>query len=69
MPIFDQGYQHWQGPPASGHVIYEMHVGTFTPEETWAAAARELPAVADMGDLSEWLLPSGESRAPSPNGQ
>ena len=26
-------------------------------------------AVADMGDLSEWLLPSGESRAPSPNGQ
>jgi branched-chain amino acid transport system ATP-binding protein len=26
-------------------------------------------AVAEMGDLSEWLLPSGESRAPSPNGQ
>jgi branched-chain amino acid transport system ATP-binding protein len=25
--------------------------------------------VAEMGDLSEWLLPSGESRAPSPNGQ
>ncbi len=27
-------------------------------------------AVAEMGDLSEWLLPSGESvRSPSPNGQ
>ena len=25
--------------------------------------------VAGMGDLSEWLLPTGESRAPSPNGQ
>ena len=26
-----------------------MHVGTFTPEGTWAAAARELPALADLG--------------------
>jgi branched-chain amino acid transport system ATP-binding protein len=25
--------------------------------------------VAEMGDLSEWLLPTGESHAPSPNGQ
>ena len=32
-----------------GHVVYEMHVGTFTPEGTWAAAARQLPALADLG--------------------
>ena len=25
--------------------------------------------VAEMGDLSEWLLPSGEAGSPSPNGQ
>ena len=28
-----------------GQVLYEMHIGTFTPEGTWAAAARELPFV------------------------
>ena len=33
----------WKGPASAGHVIYEMHVGTFTPEGSWAAAARELP--------------------------
>ena len=27
----------------------EMHVGTFTPEGTWAAATRELPELADLG--------------------
>ena len=31
---------------ARGQVIYELHVGTFTREGTYAAAARELPALA-----------------------
>ena len=30
----------WAGAPLRGQVIYEMHVGTFTPEGTWAAATR-----------------------------
>ena len=29
--------------------IYEMHVGTFTPEGTWAAAASKLPHLKDLG--------------------
>ena len=39
----------WKGLNLRGQVIYELHVGTFTQEGTWAAAARELPALADLG--------------------
>ena len=39
----------WQGVPIQRAVIYEMHVGTFTPEGTWEAAVRELPALRDLG--------------------
>src|SRR5262245_39289407 len=30
----------WRGVPHEGQVLYEMHIGTFTPEGTWEAAAR-----------------------------
>ena len=41
----------WRGPASvDGQVIYELHVGTFTPEGTWAAgrgaAARTSPTSA-----------------------
>ncbi len=39
----------WTGRGLRGQVIYEFHVGTFTPEGTWAAAARELPRLAALG--------------------
>jgi maltooligosyltrehalose trehalohydrolase len=39
----------WRGCGTEGQIIYEMHFGTFTPEGTYAAAARELPALADLG--------------------
>jgi maltooligosyltrehalose trehalohydrolase len=40
----------WPGVgPAAGVVVYEMHVGTFTQEGTWAAAMRELPGLVDVG--------------------
>jgi len=39
----------WRGVPLEGQVIYEMHVGTFTREGTWRAAARELAALARLG--------------------
>lgn len=32
-----------------GMVISEIHIGTFTPEGTWAAAAAKLPLLADAG--------------------
>lgn len=45
------------GAPTSGRVLYEMHVGTFTPEGTWAAAARELPFLADLGITVIEMMP------------
>jgi maltooligosyltrehalose trehalohydrolase len=39
----------WKGVPAHGQVIYEMHVGTFTPQGTWAAAMAELPELSRIG--------------------
>ena len=41
--------QAWPGVCLVGQVIYEMHLGTFTPEGTWEAASRELPELADAG--------------------
>jgi maltooligosyltrehalose trehalohydrolase len=47
----------WPGIVLRGQVLYEMHVGTFTREGTWAAAERELPALAELGVTAVELLP------------
>jgi maltooligosyltrehalose trehalohydrolase len=39
----------WPGVKPQGRVVYELHVGTFTPEGTWQAAAAQLPRLADLG--------------------
>ena len=43
--------------PLRGHVIYELHVGTFTPEGTYTAAAQRLAELADVGFTAIELLP------------
>ncbi len=50
----------WPGVPEVGRVIYEMHVGTFTAEGTWAAAARELPFLAELGVTVIEVMPVNE---------
>ncbi|HSE93919.1 MAG TPA: malto-oligosyltrehalose trehalohydrolase [Methylomirabilota bacterium] len=50
----------WRGPTLDGQVLYEMHVGTFTAEGTWAAAARELPALARLGVTVVEVMPVAE---------
>jgi maltooligosyltrehalose trehalohydrolase len=47
----------WRGLGLAGQVISELHVGTFTPEGTWASAARELPRLVDVGITCVELLP------------
>ncbi|MGH9457352.1 MAG: malto-oligosyltrehalose trehalohydrolase [Thermoanaerobaculia bacterium] len=46
---FDWSDGSWPGPAQKGHVVYEMHVGTFTREGTWTAAAEHLPFLRDVG--------------------
>jgi maltooligosyltrehalose trehalohydrolase len=49
----------WTGRQLPGAVLYELHVGTFTPEGTLDAAAARLDHLVDLGvDLVE-LLPVG----------
>ena len=47
----------WRGIRPDGHVIYEMHVGTFTPDGTWRAAMAELPYLADLGVTLIEMMP------------
>lgn len=47
----------WRGATIEGQVIYEMHVGTFTKEGTWAAAAKELPELAACGITCIEVMP------------
>ncbi|MHA3774305.1 malto-oligosyltrehalose trehalohydrolase [Verrucomicrobiota bacterium sgz303538] len=39
----------WEGAGRDGQVVYEMHVGTFTPEGTWRAATAQLEELAELG--------------------
>src|SRR5262249_46337398 len=52
--------QAWKGAGALGQVVYELHVGTFTREGTWAAATGELPALADLGVTLLEVMPVAE---------
>ena len=45
---------------SAGQVIYELHVGTFTPEGTWRAAIEKLPLLADSGITTIELMPVAE---------
>ncbi len=50
----------WGGVTARGQVIYELHVGTFTAEGTYAAAAGELQALRALGVTVVELMPLAE---------
>jgi maltooligosyltrehalose trehalohydrolase len=39
----------WKGVTRLGQVIYEMHIGTFTREGTWAAAMAQLSHLEELG--------------------
>jgi len=47
----------WPGKQLKGQIIYEMHVGTFTEEGTWRAAAEQLPELARIGITVIEMMP------------
>ena len=50
----------WRGVTLAGQVIYEMHVGTFTRDGTWRAAAERLPWLKDIGITLIEMMPVNE---------
>ncbi len=54
---FDWTDQHWRGLPLAGAVLYELHIGTFTPEGTFDAAIGHLDHLASLGITAVELLP------------
>lgn len=56
-PAFDWQAPYWLGLPLAETVIYELHVGTFTPEGTFAAAAKHLSGLKDLGVTAVELMP------------
>jgi maltooligosyltrehalose trehalohydrolase len=54
----------WRGVGAKGQVLYEMHIGTFTPEGTYAAAEAHLPYLKDLGITILELMPVNEFNGP-----
>jgi maltooligosyltrehalose trehalohydrolase len=47
----------WRGVTMQGQIIYEMHIGTFTSEGTWRAAAAQLPELARIGITIVEMMP------------
>jgi maltooligosyltrehalose trehalohydrolase len=47
----------WRAAPLSNAAIYELHVGTFTPEGTLQAAAEKMPLLADLGITHVEVMP------------
>ena len=47
----------WRGRPWEEAVLYELHVGTFTPEGTFRAAIAKLGYLADLGVTAVELMP------------
>jgi malto-oligosyltrehalose trehalohydrolase/4-alpha-glucanotransferase len=50
----------WRGRPWAETVLYEFHVGTFTPEGTYRAAMAKLDHLVELGVTAIELLPLGD---------
>ncbi|MBS1872323.1 MAG: malto-oligosyltrehalose trehalohydrolase [Acidobacteria bacterium] len=50
----------WRGLSRKGQVLYELHIGTFTREGTWAAAAGKLAFLRDLGVTAVEAMPVSE---------
>jgi 1,4-alpha-glucan branching enzyme len=54
---FQWSDEAWRGRPWSEAVVYELHVGCFTPQGTYAAASERLDDLAAMGVTAIELMP------------
>ncbi len=54
---YEWGNEHWRGRPWHEAVIYELHVGTFTPEGTFAGIESHLDHLVQLGITVIELMP------------
>ncbi|HVZ46654.1 MAG TPA: malto-oligosyltrehalose trehalohydrolase [Ramlibacter sp.] len=54
----------WPGLAPQRQVVYELHVGTFTPEGSYAAAEQHLPYLKELGATVIELMPVNEFDGP-----
>lgn len=47
----------WKTRPVRDHIVYELHVGTFSPEGTFEAVRQRLPYLRDLGITAIELMP------------
>lgn len=50
----------WQAPPLSSALVYELHIGTFTPLGTFDSAVEKLDYLVDLGITHIELMPVAE---------
>ncbi len=60
--VYDESAFVWtdagfQAPPLADSILYELHVGTFTPEGTLDSAIEKLDALKDLGITHVELMP------------
>jgi len=56
-PEFTWADAGWRGLGLADHIIYELHVGTFSPEGTFDGVIGELDALVDLGVTAVELMP------------
>jgi malto-oligosyltrehalose trehalohydrolase len=54
---YEWRHSDWRGRPFHEAVIYELHVGSFTPEGTFAAARQKLDHLVALGVTAIQLMP------------
>jgi maltooligosyltrehalose trehalohydrolase len=47
----------WEGLRLAGQVMYELHLGTFTPQGSWAGARARLPHLRELGVSAVEIMP------------
>ena len=56
-PAFSWSDAGWSGLPLSAYIIYELHVGTFSREGTFAGVEAQLPRLEALGVTAIELMP------------
>jgi maltooligosyltrehalose trehalohydrolase len=54
---FEWTDSEWRNPPLRDHVIYELHVGTFTDAGTFDGVVETIPHLVDLGVTAIELMP------------